>query len=87
METTVDKFGRVVIPKKFRDSLGLAPGKDVVIAMEGDHIVMSPKVTDDQWVMEGDVLIFTGDLGHDLLEPVKADRTRRINDLISRSMG
>jgi len=26
METTLDKFGRIVIPKRVRDDLGLKPG-------------------------------------------------------------
>ncbi|MEO0735141.1 MAG: AbrB/MazE/SpoVT family DNA-binding domain-containing protein [Bacteroidota bacterium] len=29
MTATVDKFGRVVIPKKIRDSIGIGPGSEI----------------------------------------------------------
>ena len=31
MQTTVDKFGRIIIPKKVRDHFGLKPGTPVEI--------------------------------------------------------
>ncbi len=31
METTIDRFGRVVIPKRLRDDLGLKVGEPLVI--------------------------------------------------------
>lgn len=38
MRTTIDKAGRVVVPKAMRDELGLAGGMDVEIALVNGHI-------------------------------------------------
>jgi AbrB family looped-hinge helix DNA binding protein len=35
MKTTIDKAGRLVIPKPIRDALGLAAGAEVDIVMDG----------------------------------------------------
>ncbi len=37
--------GQVVIPKRFRDALGLKPGVEVIVELRGEEVVMSkPKV-------------------------------------------
>jgi AbrB family looped-hinge helix DNA binding protein len=38
METSVDRFGRVVIPKRLRDRLGLEPGTRVRFETDGDGV-------------------------------------------------
>jgi AbrB family looped-hinge helix DNA binding protein len=44
MNTTVtlDKAGRVVIPKTLRDELRLAPGDSLTLEAEGDHLMLRP---------------------------------------------
>jgi AbrB family looped-hinge helix DNA binding protein len=44
MNTTVtlDKAGRVVIPKPLRDALRLAPGDELVLESEGDRVTLRP---------------------------------------------
>ena len=32
--------GQIVIPKPFREHLGIVPGKDVVLGYEGDRVVI-----------------------------------------------
>jgi AbrB family looped-hinge helix DNA binding protein len=39
---TTDKAGRVVIPKKVRDKLHLAPGDELQLESEGEEIVLRP---------------------------------------------
>jgi AbrB family looped-hinge helix DNA binding protein len=41
METTVDKVGRIVIPKPLRDRLGLTPGTIVDVTQYGDGLHLS----------------------------------------------
>jgi AbrB family looped-hinge helix DNA binding protein len=36
--TTVDSGGRVVLPARFRKSLGIQPGDRVIVRLEGDHL-------------------------------------------------
>lgn len=38
MKTIIRKDGRVVIPAKYRRALGLKPGDEVVLVLEGDEI-------------------------------------------------
>lgn len=42
MRTTIDRAGRVVVPKALRDSLGLVPGADVELVERGGELVLTP---------------------------------------------
>jgi AbrB family looped-hinge helix DNA binding protein len=38
--TTIDKAGRVVIPKALRDELGLAPGDALSVRSDGENVML-----------------------------------------------
>lgn len=42
MRTTIDAAGRVVIPKRIRDDLGLDPGRDLEITMVDGKVEIEP---------------------------------------------
>lgn len=42
METVIDSGGRVVLPKQFRDALGLTPGTRVDITPYGTGLQVTP---------------------------------------------
>jgi AbrB family looped-hinge helix DNA binding protein len=42
MKTTIDKAGRLVIPRSLRDRIGLAGGGEVEIALDGAAIRIEP---------------------------------------------
>ena len=44
----VDDLGRVVIPKEFRESLGLSDGLPVEILNQGDSVVIRPHPVDGE---------------------------------------
>lgn len=54
-ERTIDEKGRVTIPKEAREALGLKPGAGVRIGVEGDRIIIRPRVSREEFieVMEG----------------------------------
>jgi AbrB family looped-hinge helix DNA binding protein len=39
---TIDKAGRVVIPKEIRDELRLGPGDNLSLESEGDRVTLRP---------------------------------------------
>ncbi len=46
MRATIDKAGRLVIPKPLRDSLGLVPG-EVEVAADGAALRVEPIASDE----------------------------------------
>lgn len=42
MEATIDKMGRIVLPKRMRDQLGLVPGSTVDLSLYGDGLHVAP---------------------------------------------
>lgn len=45
MRTTIDKAGRIVVPKPMRDELGLAGGEEVEIVLADGRIEIEPVKT------------------------------------------
>ncbi len=39
---TIDKAGRVVLPKAIRDEMHLVAGDTLEVRVEGEHVVLSP---------------------------------------------
>ena len=42
MAQKVGPKGQVVIPKKFRDELGIEPGDEVVVSLSGNGVLIQP---------------------------------------------
>ncbi|MBI5018037.1 MAG: AbrB/MazE/SpoVT family DNA-binding domain-containing protein [Deltaproteobacteria bacterium] len=77
METTIDRFGRVLIPKKVRDDLGLRPGTALKVEELGRAVRLSPLTEETVLADEGGILVFTGRIGGDVgatLVDVREDR-------------
>ena len=55
MRSTIDKAGRLVIPKVLRDSLGLVPG-EVEVTPDGAGLHIEP-LADDELQDEGGLLV------------------------------
>ncbi len=78
METTLDKFGRIVIPKAVRDHYGLAAGVVLDIRSGEDGIVLLPQKPRPDLIEKGGVLVFTGEAEEDLEEAVERQREERM---------
>jgi AbrB family looped-hinge helix DNA binding protein len=44
MKTTIDKAGRLVLPKAVRDELGLTGGQEIDVRVEGGQAIIEPTV-------------------------------------------
>lgn len=56
MRTTIDKAGRVVVPKSLRDRVGLRPG-EVELTADGSGIRIEPVVGDEVVEEDGRLVI------------------------------
>lgn len=76
MRTTIDKAGRLVIPKELRDTIGLVPG-EVELEVDGAGLHLAPVARgtlterDGRWVVSAAGVRLTDD---DVRELRAADR-------------
>jgi len=81
METTLDRFGRIIIPKKVRSNLGLKPGAHLTIEETDDTIVLKP-VSDEPHVIDKDgVLVFSGAATGNIEETLAQHRKERLKTI------
>ncbi len=84
METTIDRFGRVVIPKRIRDDLGLEAGESLLIEEQGEGIRLKPARQAATVKRKGRVLVFAGEARGDPGDVVRKARDERMRRLIGR---
>jgi len=58
MNLTVDKFGRIVLPKSLRVLLGLTPGKQINIEVTDEGFIAKPVVAIQPILVEEDGFLF-----------------------------
>lgn len=73
---TIDKFGRVVLPKTLRDELHLTPGDTLDLSVEGEQVTLRPRRSMPPLLKERGVwVLHTG-------EPLTAQKTREALTII-----
>ena len=80
-KTTLDRFGRVLIPKKVRAELGLSAGDALEIESRDDGIVIKPLQDEPQLVDKEGVLVFSGASTGDIVEAIRKHREERLDKL------
>lgn len=81
MEATLDRFGRIVIPKRVRDDLGLHAGSVLEIDDADDRIVLRVRREEPDLVREDGVLVYTGEAVGDIEEAIEAQRRKRSREV------
>jgi len=81
MRTTIDPAGRLVIPKRIRDRLGLRGNEQVEITERDGRIEIEPAPTEVDLVREGSVLVARPDRA---LPPLTDDIVRETLDRVRR---
>jgi AbrB family looped-hinge helix DNA binding protein len=74
---TIDRAGRVVIPKMIRDELRLEPGDTLAFAIEGDGVTLRPLHANAPLQKERGVWVFRGNKPLSLEEANRLVRTAR----------
>lgn len=80
MRTTIDKAGRLVIPRSLRDRIGLAGGGEVELELDGAGVRIEPLAGRDLREEGGLLLIPAGGTpitDNGVRELIDADRHRR----------
>lgn len=81
MNVVLDKFGRVLIPKRVRDQLGLKPGTELRLETGERAISLIPAEDERLLDDEGGVLVFTGKLTGEAAGAVGQLRNERMRKL------
>ena len=83
MLTTVDKFGRVIIPKKIRKRLGIGLGDTLNLSEEGQRIIIEPVSQENALILKQGILVFTGKMDREHMNNLtRIDRGKRIKKLL-----
>lgn len=80
-QVSIDRFGRVLIPKKLRDKLGLNAGQTLVLSEQDGHLVLEPQQEQLQLKREEGLLVFEGgsfDPDVDIVALIKDQREERL---------
>lgn len=83
MRTTLDRFGRVVVPKDIRDRLGLRPGAEIEIDEKGNEVVLKPVEHEPSLMVKEGILVYSGTATADLRGAVRAHREERLKRIKS----
>jgi len=81
METTLDKFGRIVIPKKVREAFNLKAGTQIRIEKNEQTIILKPIHDEPNLFLKDGVLVFSGSAIGDLEKTLKKHREDRTREL------
>lgn len=86
---TIDKAGRLVVPKPMRDALHLKPGATLEIQQEGNAIMLKPPSLQTELVKKNGMWLLKSaqPLNISAADLIAQDREDRIQTLIRRSMG
>ena len=77
MEATLDRFGRIVIPKKIREDFHLQVGSPIRIEEGEGEIILKPVEGEPNLVKKDGVLVFSGKVVGDVETAIEDHREGR----------
>ena len=84
MEVSLDRFGRILIPKAVRDRLGLRAASRLVLESDDRTITLEPSLPASQLERNADgILVLAGELESPMDDPVawfRAARSQRLTE-------
>lgn len=82
MITTLDKYGRILIPKRMRELLGITPQTQLVITEEGNKLIIEPVPEENPYEEKDNMLVFVGELESAYERLIEQDREERDNKIL-----
>ena len=77
MTAILDKYGRILLPKKLRQALGLTENIKLSLRREGNQIIIEPLKEETLFQEKDGFLVFTGQLPDEEKDWVAEDREAR----------
>ena len=88
---TIDRAGRLVLPKKMRDALHLQPGSSLEVEQRDDEVVLRPPQPEAELIYKEGIPVLRRRGGKPIttstVEMIERDREDRIQTLIGRALG
>ena len=81
MEATIDRFGRILIPKSLREELDLEPGTVLELEASNGEIRLRAAERHQGLFVKEEVLVYGGDAVGDLEGALRKQRQRRIGKI------
>ncbi len=82
-QLTLDQFGRIEIPEKIRQQLGINQETKLSLKIENGELIIKPLNPEIETYYEDEVLVFKAEPIIDTKAIIDKLRTERINELIS----
>lgn len=80
---TLDKAGRVVIPKSLREHMHLAPGDTLQLEQEGERITLRPVRPQATLKKEHGIWVYQGERADvSIPEMIDREREKRLRELV-----
>jgi AbrB family looped-hinge helix DNA binding protein len=81
---TIDKAGRLVLPRRIRDALRLQPGDVLELEKQGDRIILSPLHSQPTLQQEQGIWVYRSSTPADasITELIDKDRESRLRELL-----
>lgn len=81
METSVDRFGRILIPKRVRDDFNLKAGTLIRIEESDQAIILTPCHGEPSLKVKEGVLVYSGTSVEDIGDALARHREERVKSI------
>jgi AbrB family looped-hinge helix DNA binding protein len=80
---SIDKAGRVVLPKALREKMRVEAGDDFLVEAEGDHITLRPLREEAVLKKELGIWVYQGESSsRSIPELIDGEREKRVRELL-----